>query len=72
MSDVIQFVYGADGLDPAMMEAKDKPADFDRVLHHIRVREGTGGAWGRMLRANGVPSWKLSKLSLIKCYTTSG
>ncbi|XP_038060034.1 DNA-directed RNA polymerase III subunit RPC1-like isoform X2 [Patiria miniata] len=35
MSDIIQFEYGADGLDPAMMEAKDKPADFDRVLHHI-------------------------------------
>ncbi|XP_071808638.1 DNA-directed RNA polymerase III subunit RPC1-like isoform X1 [Asterias amurensis] len=45
MSDVIQFVYGADGLDPAMMEAKDKPADFDRVLHHIRSKFSDRGSF---------------------------
>ena len=27
-NEVIQFVYGGDGLDPMMMEGKDKPVDF--------------------------------------------
>ena len=34
---VVQFTYGGDGLDPAAMEGKDKPVDFPRVLHHIKV-----------------------------------
>ena len=35
---IVQFKYGGDGLDPAMMEGKDKPVDFSRVMHHIKVR----------------------------------
>lgn len=34
---VVQFMYGGDGLDPAAMEGKDKPVDFPRVLHHVKV-----------------------------------
>ena len=34
---IVQFLYGGDGLDPAAMEGKDKPVDFSRVLHHVRV-----------------------------------
>ena len=31
-NEVIQFVYGGDGLDPMMMEGKDKPVDFQVLL----------------------------------------
>ena len=34
-NEVVQFEYGGDGLDPMMMEAKDKPVDFARVLNHV-------------------------------------
>ena len=40
--DIVQFVYGGDGLDPAAMEGKDKPVDFHRVMSHIQVREEGG------------------------------
>ena len=33
----MQFKYGGDGLDPAVMEGKDKPVEFPRVLQHIKV-----------------------------------
>ncbi|XP_045213702.1 DNA-directed RNA polymerase III subunit RPC1-like isoform X1 [Mercenaria mercenaria] len=36
-SDIVQFVYGADGLDPAAMEGKDRPVDFRRVYDHVRA-----------------------------------
>ena len=36
-SEIVQFVYGADGLDPAAMEGKDRPVDFRRVYDHVRV-----------------------------------
>ena len=36
-NEVIQFKYGSDGLDPMMMEGKDKPVDFHRVLEHIQA-----------------------------------
>ena len=34
--EVIQFDYGGDGLDPMMMEGRDKPVDFERVLRHCK------------------------------------
>lgn len=34
---IVQFTYGGDGLDPAMMEGKDKPVDFSRVMDHVKV-----------------------------------
>ncbi|XP_077989635.1 DNA-directed RNA polymerase III subunit RPC1-like [Glandiceps talaboti] len=37
-SDIIQFCYGGDGLDPAAMEGKEKPVDFNRVLEHIKAK----------------------------------
>ena len=36
-NEVIQFEYGGDGLDPMMMEGKDKPVDFRRVLEHVKA-----------------------------------
>ncbi|RMC11674.1 hypothetical protein DUI87_11796 [Hirundo rustica rustica] len=36
--DIIQFIYGGDGLDPAAMEGKDEPLEFKRVLDNIRDR----------------------------------
>jgi len=35
--EVIQFEYGGDNLDPMMMEGKDKPVEFERVLHHVKA-----------------------------------
>ncbi|XP_029638657.1 DNA-directed RNA polymerase III subunit RPC1 isoform X1 [Octopus sinensis] len=35
--EIVQFLYGGDGLDPASMEGKDRPVDFKRVLDHIRA-----------------------------------
>jgi hypothetical protein len=37
MGDIVQFIYGGDGLDPAAMEGKDTPLDFTRVLEHNKV-----------------------------------
>ncbi|KAK9891975.1 hypothetical protein WA026_017458 [Henosepilachna vigintioctopunctata] len=36
--DVIQIVYGCDGLDPTFMEGKDCPVDFERVLAHVKAK----------------------------------
>ncbi|XP_071130930.1 DNA-directed RNA polymerase III subunit RPC1-like [Mytilus edulis] len=36
-NDIVQFIYGGDGLDPVHMEGKDQPMDFRRVLDHIRA-----------------------------------
>ena len=41
--DVIQFSYGADGLDPMMMEGRDKPVDFERVLNHVKATDRDKG-----------------------------
>ena len=35
---IVQFMYGGDGLDPALMESKDsQPVEFGRILHHVKV-----------------------------------
>merc|ERR1712130_272962 len=36
-SEVIQFEYGGDNLDPLMMEGKDRPVDFGRGLDHVKA-----------------------------------
>eukprot|EP00794_Sanderia_malayensis_P012251 gene12251-13513_t len=35
-NDVVQFIYGEDGLDPTCMEGKDKPVDMQRIFAHCR------------------------------------
>ncbi|XP_076809232.1 DNA-directed RNA polymerase III subunit RPC1-like [Clavelina lepadiformis] len=35
--DIVQFVYGGDGLDPTDMEGKSKPVDFNRVLQVVQA-----------------------------------
>ena len=37
MGDVVQFMYGADGLDPAEMEGNEHPVDLSRIMQHIKV-----------------------------------
>ena len=37
MGNVVQFKYGADGLDPAAMESHDKPVDLRRMLLDVTV-----------------------------------
>ncbi|XP_026193034.1 DNA-directed RNA polymerase III subunit RPC1 [Cyclospora cayetanensis] len=32
---IVQFVYGDDGLNPIMMEDKNRPANFDKVFQHV-------------------------------------
>ncbi len=34
---IVQFTYGDDGLDPAGMEAKDRPVDMARVLAQAKT-----------------------------------
>ncbi|VDM41651.1 unnamed protein product [Toxocara canis] len=37
VGDIIEFTFGEDGLDPALMEAKDgKVVDFKHVMEHVR------------------------------------
>jgi len=35
-NDIVQFIYGEDGLDPASMEGKDKPVDIQRILSNCK------------------------------------
>ena len=34
--NIIQFIYGGDGIDPAMMEADNAIIDFKRLLYHVQ------------------------------------
>eukprot|EP01103_Thecamoeba_quadrilineata_P014630 TRINITY_DN43_c1_g1_i1.p1 TRINITY_DN43_c1_g1~~TRINITY_DN43_c1_g1_i1.p1 ORF type:complete len:1495 (-),score=281.45 TRINITY_DN43_c1_g1_i1:137-4342(-) len=34
---IVQFVYGDDGLDPANMEAQDRPVDFPRMMMQTKA-----------------------------------
>ena len=43
MGDVVQFMYGADGLDPAEMEGNEQPVDFTRLMQHVKVRTSRPG-----------------------------
>jgi hypothetical protein len=53
--DIIQFIYGGDGLDPAAMEGKDEPLEFKRVLDNIKV--GYSTLWGLQTSGGSVFSW---------------
>lgn len=35
INEVVEFKYGADGLDPTFMESKDRPVDFARQWMHL-------------------------------------
>jgi DNA-directed RNA polymerase III subunit RPC1 len=35
--EVVEFIYGGDGLDPAFMETKNRPVDLERQLMHINA-----------------------------------
>uniref|UniRef100_A0A182WAV4 DNA-directed RNA polymerase subunit n=1 Tax=Anopheles minimus TaxID=112268 RepID=A0A182WAV4_9DIPT len=36
IGEVVEFTYGADGLDPVYMEVKNKPVDIERQFMHAR------------------------------------
>lgn len=38
IGEVVEFIYGGDGLDPVYMEIKDKPVDLPRQLMHLRAK----------------------------------
>lgn len=38
IGEIVEFIYGGDGLDPVYMEVKDKPVDLVRQLMHIRAK----------------------------------
>ncbi|XP_046612722.1 DNA-directed RNA polymerase III subunit RPC1 isoform X1 [Neodiprion virginianus] len=38
VGDIVQILYGGDGLDPTYMEGKDCPVDYKRVLDHTRAK----------------------------------
>lgn len=37
IGEVVEFIYGGDGLDPVFMETKDRPVDLERQLLHIQA-----------------------------------
>lgn len=37
IGEVVEFIYGGDGLDPVYMEVKDRPVDMDRELMHVQA-----------------------------------
>ena len=43
---MIQFQYGGDNLDPLMMEGRDQPVEFARVLNHVRANHPYRWGWG--------------------------
>lgn len=38
IGEIVEFIYGGDGLDPVYMEVKDKPVDLVRQMLHSRAR----------------------------------
>ncbi|KAF3423619.1 hypothetical protein E2986_12478 [Frieseomelitta varia] len=38
VGDIVQILYGGDGLDPTYMEGKDCPVDYKRILDHVRAK----------------------------------
>lgn len=36
IGEIVEFIYGGDGLDPVFMEVKDRPVDLTRQLLHMR------------------------------------
>lgn len=37
IGEIVEFIYGGDGLDPVYMEVKDRPVDLKRQLMHMRA-----------------------------------
>lgn len=56
--DIVQFVYGQDGLDPAYMEANKQPIDFDRLMDNaaVSVTSAAAAAARRQLEASATSS----------------
>lgn len=38
IGEIVEFIYGGDGLDPVFMEIKDRPVDMERQLLHQRSK----------------------------------
>ena len=37
IGEIVELIYGGDGLDPVYMEIKNKPVDMVRQLNHMRA-----------------------------------
>lgn len=37
IGEIVEFIYGGDGLDPVFMETKNKPVDLVRQMMHLRA-----------------------------------
>lgn len=37
IGEIVELIYGGDGLDPVFMEVKNKPIDMVRQLNHLRA-----------------------------------
>lgn len=37
IGEIVELIYGGDGLDPVFMEIKNKPVDMVRQLNHLRA-----------------------------------
>lgn len=37
IGEIVELIYGGDGLDPVFMEVKNKPVDMVRQLNHLRA-----------------------------------
>lgn len=37
IGEIVELIYGGDGLDPVYMEVKNKPVDMVRQLNHMRA-----------------------------------
>lgn len=37
IGEIVELIYGGDGLDPVYMEVKNKPVDMVRELNHLRA-----------------------------------
>lgn len=38
IGEIVEFIYGGDGLDPVFMETKNKPVDLCREMRHLRAQ----------------------------------
>ncbi|CAD7969333.1 unnamed protein product [Amoebophrya sp. A25] len=68
---VIQFAYGADGLNPGAMEGKDRVLDLKHTLHHVlRVTRGPLGKKTKM-KFGGLSEAEREKLTPAQKYAHS-
>jgi DNA-directed RNA polymerase III subunit RPC1 len=61
--EIVQFIYGQDGLEPLKMEDKDKPVNFDRLLKYCKTIYKLNYAIDRVLYP-----WEIIEIANEKMY----